>query len=260
MDTGVSFISRKLIATFVTTILVAMVMSLLNIDMTIYEQGNHFVGWTFFFSLYVGAVVLVYGNIISIGVELLQRKYFVIHRWLYVGILGVFGALFGIAYKEMTLAIAGFLSAIFFALIDLWLIKNSYKTKQLFFLILSPFLILFSLWLYLQVMSPSLPPFTQEDAVSYATSGEGTMISEFPKKVGTWTGIVDNYEVKRETSVTSISDEEYVVTFSEEWKKGYISGRCFTSYIVDRNSMTIKESEGNYPPYYAKYPANNYSH
>ena len=149
MDTGVSFISRKLIATFVTTILVAMVMSLLNIDMTIYEQGNHFVGWTFFFTLYVGAVILVYGNIISVGVELLQKKYFILHRWLYVGILGVFGALFGIAYKEMTLAIAGFSSAIFFALIDLWLIKNSYKTKQLFFLILSPFLILFSLWLYL---------------------------------------------------------------------------------------------------------------
>ena len=260
MDTGVSFISRKLIATFVTTILFAMVMSLLNIDMTIYEQGNHFVGWTFFFSLYVGAVILVYGNIISVGVELLQKKYFVLHRWLYVGILGVFGALFGIAYKEMTLAIAGFSSAIFFALIDLWLIKNSYKTKQLFFLILSPFLILFSLWLYLQVMSPPLPPFTQEDAVSYATSGEGTMISDFPKKVGTWTGIVDNYEVKRETSVTSISDEEYVVTFSEEWKRGYISGRYFTSYIVDRNSMTIKESEGNYPPYYANHPANSYSH
>ena len=73
---GVSFFSRKLIATFVTTILVAMVISLLNIDMAIYEQGNHFVGWTFFFFCYVGAVILVYGNIISIKSRIITKKIF----------------------------------------------------------------------------------------------------------------------------------------------------------------------------------------
>ncbi|QUG40382.1 hypothetical protein KD050_13905 [Psychrobacillus sp. INOP01] len=257
MDTtGVSFISRKLIVTFVTTILVAMVMSLLNVDMTIYGQGNHFVGWTFLFFLYAGAVILVYGNIISIGVESLQRKYFTRHKWLYIVILGIFGALFGIFFDELSLSIFSFFTAIFFASLDLWLMKNSYKTKQLFFLILSPFLILFCLWLFLQIASPPVPPFTQEDAVSFATSGEGTMISEFPKEIGTWTGTIGDYEVKRETSVISIDDEEYVVTFTEEWRKGYISGSSLTSYIVDRNSMTINESEGNSPPYYDS--QNNY--
>lgn len=231
-----------------------MVMSLSNVDMTIYEQGNHFVGWTFVFFLYVGAVILVYGNIISIGVELLQRKYFVRHKWLYIGILGIFGALFGIVYEEMSLAIFGFSAAIFFAFLDLWLRKYSYKTKQLFFLILSPLLILFCLWLYLQIMSPPVPPFTQEDAVSFATSGEGTMISDFPKEIGIWTGTIGDYEVKRETSVIAIDDEEYVVTFTEEWRKGLTSGTSHTSYIVDRNSMTINESEGNSPPYYIKNP------
>lgn len=255
MDTtGISFISRKLIVTFITTIFSAMILSLSNVDMTIYGQGNHFVGWTFFFFLYVGAFILVYGNVISIGVELLQRKYFARLKWLYVGILGIFGALFGIIYEEKLLAIFGFITAIFFAFLDLWLIRNSYKTKQLFSLILSPFLILFCLWLYLQVMSPPVPPFTQEDAVSFATSGEGTMISEFPKEIGTWTGTIGDYEVKRKTSVISIDHEEYVVTFEEEWRKGYISGSYLTSYIVDRNSMTMKESEGNSPPYYAKNP------
>ena len=78
MDTtGVSFISRKLIVSFVTAVLVAMVLSLFNLDLANYEQGNHFVGWTFIFFMYAGAVILVYGNIISIGFELLQRKYFV---------------------------------------------------------------------------------------------------------------------------------------------------------------------------------------
>jgi len=255
MDTtGVSFFSRKLIATFITTTFIAMFIALSNVDMASYGQGNHFVGWTFFFCLYVGAVILVYGNIISIGVELLQRKYFARKKWLYVGILGIFGALFGIVYEEMPLAIYSFFIAIFFALLDLWLMKNSYKTKQLFLLIFSPLLFFFCLWVFLEVTSPPVPPFTADDAVSYATAGEGTMISEFPKEVGTWTGTIEDYEVKRETSVISIGNEEYVVTFEEEWKKGYISGSYLTSYIVDRNSMTIKESEGNSPPYYAKNP------
>jgi len=255
---GVSFFSRKLIATFVTTILVAMVISLLNIDMAIYEQGNHFVGWTFFFFCYVGAVILVYGNIISIGVELLQRKYFSRLKWLYVGILGIFGALFGIVYEDISLATFCFFIAIFFAFLDLWLMKNSYKTKQLFILILSPILILFCAWLYLQISSPPVPPFTQEDAVSFATSGEGTTISEFPKEIGTWTGTIGEYEVTRKTSVISIGQEEYEVTFTEEWREGEISGSSLISYIVDRNSMTINNSEGNFPPNYTKNPESNY--
>lgn len=52
MDTtGVSFFSRKLIATFVTATLTAMILSLFNVEMSSYEHGNHFVGWTFFFFL-----------------------------------------------------------------------------------------------------------------------------------------------------------------------------------------------------------------
>lgn len=259
MDTtGVSFFSRKLIVTFVTTIIVAMVGSLLNVDMTVYSQGNHFVGWTFVFFLYVGAVILVYGNIVSISIELLLRKYFKRLKWLYVSILGISGSLFGIFFEEMSLAISGFFIAIFCALLDLWLIKNSYKTKQLFLLIFSPLLIMFGLWLYLQIMSPPIPPFTPEDAVSFATSGEGSMINEFPKEIGTWTGTIGDYEVKRETSVITIGDEEYVVTFTEEWRNGLTSGTYHTSYIVDRNSMTINELKGDSAPYDAKNPQDAY--
>ena len=55
-------------------------------------------------------------------------------------------------------------------------------------------------------MSPPIPPFTKEDAVKFATSGEGTMISDFPKEIGTWTGTIGDYEVKRKTSVISSGD------------------------------------------------------
>ncbi|MFJ7825640.1 hypothetical protein [Psychrobacillus sp. NPDC096623] len=251
MDTtGVSFVSRKLIASFVTTLLLAMVMSLFNVDLAIYEQGNHFVGWTFVIFLYAGAIILTYGNIISIGVELLQRKYFARHNWLYVAVLGLFGSLFGILFEEILFAALGFCSAVLYAFLDLGLMKNSYKTKQLFILILSPMFILFSLWLYFQVMSPPLPPFTKEAAVTFATSGEGTNISEFPKEIGSWNGTIGDYEVKRETSVISSGNEKYLVIFKEEWRKGDTTGSSFTSYIVERNSMTLKNSEGEFPPYY----------
>lgn len=253
MDTtGVSFISRKLIATFVSTIIAAMFISLSNIDMTVYEQGNHFVSWTFFISLYVGGVILIYGSIVSITVELLLRKYSSRLKWLYIGILGIFGTLFGIFYQEMSLTILGFFIAIFFAFLDLWLLKNSQKTKQLFIVILSPMLILFGLWFYLQMVSPPASPFTQADAVSFANSGEGTMISKFPQEVGTWTGTIEDYEVTRETSVITIGKEEYLVTFTEEWRNALTSGTHHTSYIVNRNSMTLNDLTGDSAPYAAK--------
>lgn len=252
--TSISFVSRKIIASFVTAILLAMVMSLFNLDLALYEQGNHFVGWTFVIFLYAGAIILVYGNIISIGVELLQRKYLSHRKWIYVTILGLFGALAGIFLNEMLFAIVGFCSAVFYSLIDLYLMKYSHKTKALFILILSPLFILFGLWLCLQIMSPSLPPFTKEAAVTFATSGEGTHTSKFPKEIGIWTGTIGDYAVKRETSVTSNGNEKYIVIFKEEWRKGYVSGSSLTSYLVDRNSMTLYNLEGDSPPYYAENP------
>jgi hypothetical protein len=65
-----------------------------------------------------------------------------------------------------------------------------------------------------------MSPFTIEDAVNFATSGEGTVIEHFPEEIGEWEGTIEGYQAKRETNAKKIGEEIYLITFTENWKKG----------------------------------------
>ena len=95
-----------------------------------------------------------------------------------------------------------------------------------------------------------MPPFTQEDAVETATSGEGTVIDHFPKEIGEWQGMIDGYQVTRETNAKKIGKEVYIVTFKEDWNRGTEKGSSTISYQVDRHGLTATTGDGNLPPYY----------
>ena len=103
MQTGIaSLIVRKLITTFVATTICSAPFGFFNIiggSEVTYNQGNQFIGWFFIFSMYIGAIILIYGNLVSIGIEYLQRKWFPRQDWLYVIILGVFGLANGIFFQ-----------------------------------------------------------------------------------------------------------------------------------------------------------------
>ncbi|WP_438298108.1 hypothetical protein [Sporosarcina sp. FA15] len=257
MQTGIrSVIVRKLITTFVATTIFSAPFGFFNIGGSseiIYNQGNQFIAWFFIFSMYIGVIILIYGNLVSIGIEHLQRKWFPRQDWLYVLILGVFGLANGLFFQEISLAFYGMLAAILYAVIDKWLYKRNTKNKsvKLFFLI--PLASLLIIWGYFQFTSPPMPPFTIEDAVTFATSGEGTTIDYFPKEISAWEGTIDGYEVKRETSAIEIGDEIYTVTFTENWRKGTVKGSWTFSYKVERGSSTATRDKGNMPPYYGKY-------
>jgi len=241
MQTGIrSLIVRKLITTFVATTILSAPFGFFNVGGSseiIYNQGNQFIVWFFIFSMYIGVIILIYGNLVSIGIEYLQRKWFPRQDWLYVLILGVFGLANGLFFQERSLAFYGMLAAILYAIIDKWLYKRNTKNKsvKLFFLI--PLASLLITWGYYQFTSPPMPPFTIDDAVKFATSGEGT---------------IDGYEVKRETSAIEIGDEVYTVTFTENWRKGTVKGSRTFSYKVERGSSTATGDNGNMPPYYGK--------
>src|SRR5690625_4107658 len=121
------------------------------------------------------------------------------------------------------------------------------KKIKLFLII--PIASLVLCWGFLQVTSPTMPPFTKEDAVSYATSGEGSVTDEFPKTVGQWEGKKGDFQVIRETSVEEIGRETYIVTFTEHWEKGMETGIWILSYEVDRQSITLSSMEGDMPKY-----------
>ena len=116
------FIIRKLLATFVSTLTVAALFAFYGVvtsDET-HLLGNQFIGWLLVYSFYIGLVVLVYGNLVSVMVEYLQRKWFS-HDWLYVLLLGVFGLLNGVFFQEGVLAFYGMGVALYYGVIDKWI-------------------------------------------------------------------------------------------------------------------------------------------
>ncbi|WP_240375656.1 hypothetical protein [Bacillus piscicola] len=248
-----SLILRKLITTFVTTTIFSMLLvfvSMIDGFEFVYNQGNQFIGWFFIYEIYIGAIILIYGNLVSIVIEYLQRKWFRQRDWLYVLILGVFGLANGLFFQERTLALFGMLAATLYAIIDKWLYKRNTKGKSMKMFIILPIASLLLCWGYFHFTSPTMPPFTKEDAVHFATSGEGTVIENFPEDIGKWEGMIEGYQVTRETNVEEIGEEIYIVTFIEHWKKGHDMGTWELSYKIERGSLTANGEQGNIPPYY----------
>lgn len=119
-------IVRKMTAAFFTTMMTSMFLAFWYISPgmigeSLYRLGGNFFGLTLFYALYVGAIVLLYGNLVSGAIEYGQKKGLIKPNWLYVLCHGFFGLLFGFLFKAPGFAITGMVVAIFYALIDRWL-------------------------------------------------------------------------------------------------------------------------------------------
>lgn len=246
-------ILRKITTTFVASAIFSAILGFgtgIESEQVHYNQGTAFLGGTFIFFLFISVIMLIYGNIVSIGIEYLQRKWFKEQDWLYIIILGVFGLGNGLIFQDMVFAVLGMIAAILYAVIDKWLYRRMQKDKGIVWFFIVPVVAIFITWGTLQFISPTMPPFTADDAVAIATSGEDMENEYFPKQIGVWEGDVDGFAVKRETSAEEIEDELYLVTFTESWKKGDLQGSWSFSYKVDRTSLTAHGGKGAIPPYY----------
>jgi hypothetical protein len=248
-------IKRKFVTTVLATMIASMLLSFYAIKSNteyVYNQGEQFIGWFFVILMYAGAIILIYGNLVSIVVEYVQKKWFEKHDWLYVVILGMFGLANGFIFREVSFAFYGMLAALLYAVIDRWLYRRETEVTNVKKVLFAPAASVLLLWGYFQAISPPLPPFTIEHAVEFATSGEGTPIENFPKEIGELEDSFDGYQIKRETSAKEIGDELYLVTFKENWMYGDVKGSWSISYKVDRGSSTADREEGYLPPYYKK--------
>ena len=248
---------RKLTATFFSTTIIsltfAFVVVILGFEDITYHLGNYLLGWAYVYMLYVGAIILIYGNLISIAIEYMQGKGFLKADWKYILLHGIFGLPLGILFQSVVGALYGLAAAMIYAIVDRVILVRKNKGKRIRPFYLLPVSLYIVSWLTLQILSPPMPPFTPEDAVEFATSGEGTTINQFPETIGTWEGEVDGYYVVRETSVEESSKETYIVTFHEKWEKDGNQGEWYLSYKVDRNSMTLFQNGG-------ESPLNDFSH
>jgi len=127
-----NIIIRKIMTTIVTTTIVLEVIGLfatVDNSETAYNQGQQFIGWILFLFMYVGVVILLYGNLVSIGIEYIQSKWFPQKDWLYVCILGIFGLASGFFFQEIILAWFGMFAAILYGIIDKWIYKKMENDK-----------------------------------------------------------------------------------------------------------------------------------
>ncbi|WP_139343291.1 hypothetical protein [Virgibacillus siamensis] len=243
---------RKIVTTFFVVMFVSLILACLNIlgGTPKYSLGNYLIGWSLFYMVYVGPIVLIYGNLVSVFLEYWQRSWTRPRDLLYILLHGVLGLANGLLFASLAAALYGAVAALFYAVIDRWLFSRKRKGKRnRLYLMLIPFIVYGVLWGILQWASSSPPPFTAADAVEYATSGKGTAIEQFPDTVGKWEDSISGYHVVRETSVEKIDDEEYIVKFKETWEKGGETGSRLYTYEVDRQSITAREIKEEKPPY-----------
>jgi hypothetical protein len=143
-------------------------------------------------------------------------------------------------------------AAMLYACIDWWVERRIDRERSTKIVLIIPLILLLLSWSILEAISPSPPPFTKEDAIEFATSGEGTDIDLFPDKAGTWKGTFEGYYIERKTRAEKLNKGLYLVTFEENWTKGKQKGHYVTSYKVDRSSVSGYGENGTTPPYYEK--------
>lgn len=247
----ISVVKRKLITTFVIVILSSFVLSLYFLieSKTSYNAGNFLLQGTLFYGVYIGAIVFVYGNFVSLAIEYVQKRWYKFNNWIYILIHGLFGLANGLVFQTIEFAIAGMTVAVVYAMTDRWLLSRILRQKSLKLFLAIPILIIVFSWGVLQITSPTMPHFTKEDAVKFATNGEGTIIDFFPKEIGEKSEIIKGYEVIRETQVEEADKEVYFVTFIERWSSGEESGKWHMSYKVKRGQLTAYDQRGRIPPY-----------
>lgn len=245
---------RKIAATFAATVVVSIVMGALYVlspyrTENLYNLGHQFMGWTIIYFMYVGVIILVYGNAVSLGLEWIRSQGWIQHPLILIALHGVFGSALGLVFPSIGAVIYGIVAATIYGVIDYWFGVRISRRKGIIHILLIPVVVYVGFGLVLQWKSPPVPYFTMEDAVEFATSGKGTVIDAFPDRIGVWEGHVGGYEVRRETSASEVAPEKYVVTFTETWQKGPESGSCYYSYRVERGTLTALSSGGVPFPY-----------
>lgn len=254
MDEGMGrLVIRKLKVAFLAAFIFSIAWSLWGIltnSEWSSQLGTEFIGTLLFYFYYIAFILLIYGSLVSIAIEALQRKWFQQANWLYVLLLGMCGAANGLLFPYKKFVILGILAAVLYALIDKWLLKRGTEKKSSKLIFILPTAACLILWVYFTFTSSLLPPFTEEEAVSNATNTDSSMaIDRFPKEVGTWKGAIDGYQVERTTAVEKSGEDLYIVVFTEIWNKGSARDSWVISYEVDRGSSVLYDEKGKLPPY-----------
>ncbi|CDQ41968.1 MULTISPECIES: hypothetical protein [Virgibacillus] len=246
---------RKLTTSFVTSVFISSLFAstfILNSSEDAHFLEGFF-GMFILYGIYIGAIVFIYGNLVSVGLEYLKKRGFIKFTWLYILLHGLFGLANGLLFQLWILGLLGMIVAILYGSIDRWLHARTRKRKKIwmFNVVSVALVLLLSTHSQLQRQpSETFAPFTEKDAVATVTKNFTVQNNVFPTEVGVWEGDIRDYHVERETAVEPLGNEKYIVSFTERWKKADEAGSFARYYEVDRNGQKSKGFEGEDPPYY----------
>ncbi|MBH5319774.1 hypothetical protein I6N90_18405 [Paenibacillus sp. GSMTC-2017] len=252
-------LGRKVLNTYISAF--ALIICIPLLSMLVKGDKNYtvdsFLSWMGISGMIAFPVILIYGSLISVGLEFLLPKW-IKNRSVLIITQGIghvaFGALHAILLKLDWFIYFTAWAALVYFLMDQLLIciqNNKHRLKVWIGLFLLPIVITVLVSALLPPAPPPLPvgPFTKEDAVSIATAGDGTMTRVYPDQVGKTTTEIDGYSVTRETKVSELGEETYEVFFVESWSKEEDRGEQWVSYIVSRGSLEHNGSGGKSPPF-----------
>ncbi|OPA78605.1 hypothetical protein BVG16_12125 [Paenibacillus selenitireducens] len=247
---------RKMMVAYVTTWIMLFCLGFFSLGGgEAWNAAERYMGWFLVVAMYAVPVIFLYGIIVSALVEgaTLKLKFTGPGEWLVSGFLHViFGLAFGILLQSSLFSIIGGTAAMLFFSFDriIMYITPRYRRRIWSFLLIMPIVVFIVIAGTLSWSSPPRPPFTANDAVTFATSGQGTIIDAFPKQEGKIHLQIEGYEVERETVIeTTEVKEKYLVHFIERWRKGQEVGEHRWTYAVIRGGMNFEEEKGEQPPY-----------
>ncbi|MCR2805177.1 hypothetical protein [Paenibacillus soyae] len=253
---------RKALSAYLTSFAIVIYYSLLltgadHPDM--FPRFGELMQWISFISLYVFPIVLLYGSLVSMAMD------FVTRRWVRNGSTArmlascaghmLFGALFALPFGSTGFILSCAAGALLFFGADRLLetvFARGWRKPAITIAIAVPIAAIAGLGFFSSLGDGpgEQAPFTEADAVAFATDGQGTVTDVFPKQAGSAQTVLSGYTVTRETSVVTTGREKYEVTFREQWNKdGQDEGSRWFTYVVTRRGMASKGSGGDAPPY-----------
>lgn len=240
---------RKGLATIFSTLLFSGFMALGSSSMG--NPGLDYLFLSAIFIFHAGAIILIFGNMVSVLLERVFDHCFRSSKMAsvcYILLHGILGSIIGLVGSNYTLALLGFVAALLYGLIDFWINLRQNQERSLK-PIASLFILFFIPAIVLGFFSDTIDPFTEDEALEYVI--DSPEYENFPSK-GKLELTIHGFQVVRETIINKNDDGTYYITLKETGTRGEEKANWQVTYLVERGVSWLEKGNPDIRPYYSK--------
>ncbi len=243
-------IKRKFLAAILSSLLFSGFMAIGSSTMG--NPGVNYLLFSVIFFVYSGAIIFIYGNIVSHLLEWLFNRFFQpskITSLCSILLHGVFGSLIGLIGFNLSITIMGFVAALLYGIIDHWIKtrqNHGRSLKPLTFLVIAFFIPS----LVLGFFADMVDPFTEEEAQDYVVTLPE--YDDFPNTAGKIELTIHGFHVVRENIVKKNEDGTYLITLKETGTRGTEKAVWEITYRVERGASWLEKGQDEVRPLFTK--------